>query len=381
MEKVRKKHQPVIGLAMFVDPWVREEAAQRGWRLLNVLYGDFSLPPGIQLDGVLSATPIEPRIWNLRESGVPVVRLGQLPHERDVLIPAVLHDMQAEGKMAAQHFHERGFRDVGFFGMDPWSDNYSLYKGFHEEASARDMNCHLFRLKVAKKASLQRERQIEKQQGFVKWLQQVPKPIGLVAGGSWFAASYCSWAIQAGFLVPDDVAVIGSQCSVDICEYSMPTISTIDRDEELRSRKACDVLALLMDGGLSPAQVWIPPKSITERASTNVLATFDRDVAAALRYMWDNLRINLSIEDVARQVNMSSRQLERRFHDALGRGVNAELQRRRLQEFRRQLVSTKIPIADLTPMFGFGSTSYLHRLFQKTFGTTPSKYRRAKMNA
>jgi len=44
MQKVRKSQHPVVGLAMQVDAWVREEAAQRGWRLLNVWYGDLILP-------------------------------------------------------------------------------------------------------------------------------------------------------------------------------------------------------------------------------------------------------------------------------------------------------------------------------------------------
>lgn len=184
-----------------------------------------------------------------------------------------------------------------------------------------------------------------------------------------------------GFTVPDEVAVISTVCDTGICECSIPSITTVDRDVENHSRSACQILAEIMEGKAAENPCWIVPRGITERESTNMLATKDRDVAKPLRYMWDHLDMSLSIEDVAKHVGLSSRQLERRFHDALGRGVNAELQRRRLQVLSRLLVSTQTPIADWAPMLGFGSASYLHRVFRKAYGTTPARYRREKSRA
>jgi len=375
----QQDQRPIIGLALQMDPWLRAEASARGWRLLNLWQSGYFLAPGIRVQGVVSATPLTEEIWSLVQEGVPVVRLGQMSGPDDGVIPAALFDMAAEGRLAAEHFFERGFRDVGFFGMDPWSDGQILFEGFRDRAKALGMNCHLFRMKQPSVAKARQHRQQEKQQAFSEWLSTVPKPIGLLALSGWFATSYCGWALQAGFAVPDDVAVVGAACDPSLCECSVPTITTIDRDEERRSRAACKLLAERMQEKTpSASPVWIQPQGITERESTNVLATRDRDVAIALRFMWSNLHENLSVEDVARKVKLSTRQLERRFHAELAHGISAEFQRRRLQELRRLLVATDIPIADLAPLLGFGSTSYLHRVFKDAFGTTPLKYRRSR---
>jgi len=115
---------------------------------------------------------------------------------------------------------------------------------------------------------------------------------------------------------------------------------------------------------------------VVERESTNVLATPDRAVAAALRYMWDHLDLDLSVEQIAGEVGMSSRQLARRFQQALDRTPTEELLRKRLVEAKHLLRSTDFSIADLAPMVGFRSTTYLHRTFREAFGLTPAQWRR-----
>ena len=105
----------------------------------------------------------------------------------------------------------------------------------------------------------------------------------------------------------------------------------------------------------------IPPKGVVERETTDVLATPDPHVAAALRYMWDHLDLDLSVDDIAREVGVARRTLDRLFHTHLHRGVNAELRRKRLEVFRDLLISTELPIAELAPMVGFGTMVHLQR--------------------
>jgi AraC family transcriptional regulator len=61
----------------------------------------------------------------------------------------------------------------------------------------------------------------------------------------------------------------------------------------------------------------------------------------------------------------------------LGRSVNAELRRKRLEYCRRLLVTTSLPIADIAPQCGFVSAAYLGSVFREAFGTTPHKWRTA----
>ena len=75
---------------------------------------------------------------------------------------------------------------------------------------------------------------------------------------------------------------------------------------------------------------------------------------------------------------MSSRQLARHFRQALKLSVTEELRRKRLEEAKQLLRSTEVSIADLAPMVGFRSTTYLHRPFREAFGVTPAQYRRQR---
>ena len=86
--------------------------------------------------------------------------------------------------------------------------------------------------------------------------------------------------------------------------------------------------------------------------------------------------MDLTVGQIAREVGLSSRQLARHFQRALGRGVTEELLRKRLEEAKRLLRATDLPIADLAPRVGFRSTTYLHRTFRQAFGLTPAQYRR-----
>jgi len=122
--------------------------------------------------------------------------------------------------------------------------------------------------------------------------------------------------------------------------------------------------------------IMIAPKGVIERESTNILATSDRIVAAALRYIWDHLQNDLSVDTIAGAVGLSASQLQRRFRAALGRSVVQEILRKRLDEARHLLRSSNLPIADIGPKLGFHSDSYLYRSFRKHFGMTPVQYRK-----
>jgi len=157
----------------------------------------------------------------------------------------------------------------------------------------------------------------------------------------------------------------------------MPTLSTIMLNEKGRIHAACDILDSMMAGACAPkSPIMIPPAGVIERESTNVLATPDRAVATALRYMWDHIDLDLSVESIGEAVGMSSRQLARHFKQALGRTITEELRRKRLHDLKVLLRSTNIPIAELAPMVGFRSTTYLHHTFREAFGITPLQYRR-----
>jgi LacI family transcriptional regulator len=374
----RQSEKVTVALTVDANRWLREEARARGWRLFNVKYHFNRLPSGVVPQGALvDCLPDHELVLKWRRSGIPVVRLGLLPHPDDVLVPAVLPDQAAEGRLAADHFHERGFRDVGYVGNDPWSEKQLLFEGFRARAESLGMVCHLTRFRHIN-GETNEDKRARQEREFAAWLRGVTKPLGLLVSGIARAVTQCSWADVAGFSVPDDVAVLSIGNMPGISESTIPTISTVELDHEGLMHSACNLLARMMAGEPVPkAPAMISPREVVERESTNVLATTDAAVAVALRYMQNHLQQDLSVEMIAEQAGLSSRQLVRRFQKALHRSVTDETLRQRLEETKRLLRSTDIRIIDIAPMVGFHSTTYLHRAFRRAFGQTPEDYRHA----
>ena len=156
-------------------------------------------------------------------------------------------------------------------------------------------------------------------------------------------------------------------------------LSSIDVARDEWGRQAAQLLQRLMHGAPAPpAPIMIPPRGIVVRHSTDVLAVDDPAVAQAMRFMWDHLERNLSVNHVAKAVDVPRRQLERAFRRHLKRGINAELRRKRLERCCELLRSTDITITDIAPMIGFRSGDYLHASFKQAFGVTPRQYRLGK---
>jgi LacI family transcriptional regulator len=180
----------------------------------------------------------------------------------------------------------------------------------------------------------------------------------------------------AGLSVPEQVAVICRGNSADHCETAPIPLSAIDMDRVRQGRMAIQQIKRLSDGG-DPLQkpVYVPVKGLVERRSTDIIAVSDARVAKAMRFMWDNIKWPITVDDVALELNMSRSTLEKLFRRTLARGVNGELRRKRLEVCKELLRSTKLPLAKIANDVGWSSRRHLHRAFSKTFGMTPMEYR------
>ncbi len=367
-----------VAIALPSNPWIREEAVARGWRLVHMRHLFFHLPAQAAPRGALvDLVPDDDRVRRLLRRGCRVVRLGHFPHPDDDRVPAVLPDHEAEGRMAADYFAERGFRHVGYVGSDPWSEMRVLYEAFRARAIERGMFCHLHRFKTGASGEGFSQTAPLKERGFKAWLRGVPKPFGLLAYNDVRASVFAAWTVHAGFRVPADVAILSRGKSPEICEWNMPSLSCLDLYEERRVRTACDLLARLMAGEPGPkTPILVPPRGVITRESTDALGAPDPIVRAAVDFLWTHLERDLSVDDVAEAVGVPLHRLKRAFHEHLGRGVAAEMLRRRLEVLRDLLCKEKTPVADLALRVGFRNLAHLHRQFRRAYGVSPARYRK-----
>ena len=181
---------------------------------------------------------------------------------------------------------------------------------------------------------------------------------------------------MAGLSVPEQVAVLAAGNRGPACETAPVPLSAIDNNQHMRGKRMVQELKAQLEGRPSPTNpILIPPAGVVERRSTDILAVPDARVAAAIRFMWDHYDWPITVDDVALQVGTSRTTIERAFRRCLGRGVIAELRRKRLERCKELLRSTDMTIPEITAAIGLNDKRYLHRAFKETFGETPRHYR------
>jgi len=96
----------------------------------------------------------------------------------------------------------------------------------------------------------------------------------------------------------------------------------------------------------------------------------------ALEYIYANSSGEIVLDDVAEKLHISSRQLQRIFKEQSdGHSFSEILEHVRLEAVCRKLLETTWPIDKIATHEGFSSGSYLHTVFRKRYGYTPSTYR------
>ncbi len=383
---IQRKVRPRILIALksplpFVDTLI-DIAREWEWDLLDYKLLHNAYPKDIPPSGaIVSLLPDDPLVKHLQSIQCPTVRLGVTFHPLDHRLPAVLADLEATGRLAAFHFLERGFSNAAFIGWDPSSNMnplhllYTAYRKTLEEAGVQ--TCHYSLAHQHKGDESPEERVVRLQDELGGWLSQLPKPIGVMGYKDRIMAQLCTYFQLRGGHVPEEIALLGYGNS-SWCNRSPVPLSSIAPGFQERARRAMHLLRGLMEGKPAPDHpILVPPAGLIKRRSTDILAMSDVLVAQALVFIWEHIQENISVADVAHSVNLSERQLGRRFYQAIGRSVNQEIVRRRIENVKNLLRSSDGSISEIATATGYRSARYLHFAFQKAVGMTPGEYRKS----
>jgi LacI family transcriptional regulator len=114
---------------------------------------------------------------------------------------------------------------------------------------------------------------------------------------------------------------------------------------------------------------------VIERESSNLYNIDDVVVVAALQFITQARGKRLAVDDVVKVSNLSQRELDRRFREAVGHSISSEIQRTQLDLAKRLLEETDHPVPQIAKMAGYSSASYMIQVFRRRLDTTPAKYR------
>jgi len=92
-------------------------------------------------------------------------------------------------------------------------------------------------------------------------------------------------------------------------------------------------------------------------------------------FVLEHINEPISVQRIAKGVGMSVRTLSRFCREHLGESPAELVRRLRIDEARRLLEETSLPLKDITARTGLGDASTLWRVFTQRLGVTPAAYR------
>ncbi|WP_233476234.1 helix-turn-helix domain-containing protein [Paenibacillus sonchi] len=87
---------------------------------------------------------------------------------------------------------------------------------------------------------------------------------------------------------------------------------------------------------------------------------------------------SLSLNQIADELDMSPIYISRLYKQQTLTSIVDVILEVRMREVCSLLENTGLPVTTIAERCGFTSSSYLHRMFKRSFGTTPTDYRRSR---
>ena len=102
---------------------------------------------------------------------------------------------------------------------------------------------------------------------------------------------------------------------------------------------------------------------------------FDTRYLYAKKFINDNIRSGITTEEVATNVHLSAKQINRLFLKYDERSVFDYIQQKRCEEAKKLLLDKSLSISEISDMLGFSDEFYFSRFFKRNTGFPPHRFR------
>jgi len=326
-------------------------------------------------DGIIANNiNIKEQFDHILNMGVPMVIIGDyFPKEPCNQCIRIRSDSEAIGKLAAEHFLDRGYKNYAFCGYDFINWSHRRGKSFSKILANNGFETHYYE----QPKSPSKRRWENEQYIMAEWLQSLPKPVGVMACNDDRAQQVIEACKIENLHVPEQVSVLGVDDDEFVCDLTEPPLSSVFLDNEKAGFEASRLLQKMMEVENIPNQeIIVIPTHIVTRQSTDILAIDDPHVALAIRYIRQHSKELVQVNDIANVVGMGRRTLEGRFKKIIGRSIFNEITRCRINKISEALVESNKSISEVALDFGYPDEAHISRYFKRTQGVTPLEYRR-----
>lgn len=292
---------------------------------------------------------------------------------------SLLGDHEVSGKLAAEHFLERGFKNFAYCGVP--NKYWSIYRGesFQKQITKAGYDVNFFSfLPSESKINWLRD-----QEKLKKWLMGLPKPIGLMTCTDDRAQNVIEACKACGLHVPQDVAVVGVDNDELLCDLLNPPLSSVALDAFNAGFQAAEALACLMNGKPCDTEKTIIAEAthVVTRQSSDIFAVEDEDVRTALTYISTNSKRAIQVKDVADACGLTTRTIQKKFKYHVGTSVSEVIDRSRVELICKLLIESPKTINQIAYEIDFISENHFSRYFRRLMKMSPTTYRRSHISS
>lgn len=323
-------------------------------------------------NGILGQFYNNANLEALLREGIAVV--AQDFKERHKNVPNISGDYKRVGIMGAEYFLQKGYKNFAFYGFKNIVWSRERGQAYEERLKQEGYTVHYFEHKRQFKS---RELWYYKPSALSKWLKSLPKPIALMTCDDNQGLHITEACRLAKIRIPEEVAVLGVDNDEILCNLSDPPLSSIGQNVVKGGYEAARLLhTMIKTNNKEFYDITVEATTIVTRNSTDIYATRDEYIGMALKYIHSNIDKNLKVEDVLKQVPLSRRSLEKRFHKVTGYPVYEYIFNHRIEKFTQKLLETDDSIFEIAMDLGLNDGKNIARQFRQIKGCTPTEYRK-----
>jgi LacI family transcriptional regulator len=327
--------------------------------------------------GVIARLEDQATVSLLAKQKIPVIDLLdslELPQITRVWTPP-----QDVCRSVLDHFLDRGYTRFAFCGYPGirFSDRRS--DAFVELVKERGFGCDVYSDPSGNRKSQYDTRELEgtvNEAELGRWLMDLPKSVAIMACNDIRGQQVVDACAQVGIRVPDQVAVVGVDNDEVVCDFSQPSLSSVELDLKGTGYQAAAALdAIMREQRANGPDIAVKPLGIVPRLSSDALAVDDEIVARAVALIREHACDGLNVEQILDQLPISRATLERRFARYFNRSPKEEIMRMRLVRAEQLLRETDLTLTEIAEMSGSKTAAHFSVVFKARCGITPGEFR------
>ena len=351
---------------------------RRDWQLRHLSPSDIKCKSMLSgVDGII-ARIIDPKsIARLKASKLPIVD-AICEHDDSSLI-AVDNDCMEIGRMAAEHFLRRGFRNFAYCGYKGTRYSDDRFKAFSHALSAANFHCNEFLdFEPPTNAIFFNEetKPPRNHRRIASWISSLPPRTALFCANDLRAYQVLRICQDIGRDIPRDIAVLGVDNDTILCSFASIALSSIDPNAFGVGYVAARLMNTAINEGFSRKKrpvFKVKPRQLVERQSTAVFPVDPSWLAMALEYIEVNVECPLSVADVATHVGISQTALQNAFHASFGKSAWKYIMGVKMNEAKRLLDGGTLRVKEVAARTGFTSHPHFSRAYRAHFGQPPTR--------